>query len=621
LLLGALGLTAYTLGVMRKDAILYGLETSALLAQNFEDQLTSSIRATELAVIHLADSKSKTADWSQVQNNFVIALRGAPHVRSMSLLDESNRIIVSTNPDNLGLRVATDSYFPIIAGKQSALQIGLPWFGRDFSDAAPTNQQSAGNAPQSFVPVTQTVTVGGRQLLLLVALNPDYFVLHMLSRIEGKNGSASILRLDGTLLMDTDPASPIGSVRSFPDHPFHFNEVESHKFEINQGQGRYGLAAYSVSRLYPFAVVTVIDRDFALRNWSYEMKTVVGIVGPALLALTVLVFAFHRRQHALEEQRAKSARLEQVNAARVFSNSKEGILITSVDATIIDVNSAFEQISGYSRDEVIGRNPRMLRSGHHDHAFYKELWSHLLGQGFWRGEIRNRHKSGQVYVEEIVISAVRDEQGAIHQFVGQFSDVSERKQTEERVRQLAFFDPLTHLHNRRLLEDRLRQNMVASKRDNFYCSVIFLDLDNFKPLNDLHGHAVGDLLLQEVGNRLLACVREIDTVARIGGDEFVVVLGKLNTDLTKATQEAMDLAEKVKTDLAAPYFLAANSTITGAETIEHRCSASVGLVMCKADELSLAEILKRADFAMYKAKEAGRNKVVLFDHFDGNLSP
>lgn len=299
--------------------------------------------------------------------------------------------------------------------------------------------------------------------------------------------------------------------------------------------------------------------------------------------------------------------------ASVFTHAQEGIVLTDVDGLIIDVNSAFTRITGYSREDVVGRNARLLHSGRHDSAFYNAMWRDLLDKGLWSGEIWNRRKSGEIYPEMLTISALRDAQGITRRYMAMFSDITQRKQMEEQVHQLAFYDALTGLPNRRLLEDRLKQVMVSSKRSGLYGALMFLDLDNFKPLNDAQGHAVGDLLLVEVASRLSACLREADTVARFGGDEFVVMLGELTRDEVSSTEQALYVAEKIRASVAAPYYLAVMREGQEETIVEHRCSVSIGMVMFINHSASLAEILKWADMAMYQAKDAGRNLVRMYE--------
>ncbi|EKE17821.1 MAG: diguanylate cyclase/phosphodiesterase with PAS/PAC sensor(s) [uncultured bacterium] len=602
-------LTGYTLWLLRADAIKSGLQISALLSRSFSDHLTQSIHVTEMAGVNRIASDERQLDARQVQKDFISILQNSPYLRSISLLDNSGRIVTSSTPANIGLLVSTDHYFPVTHGAQSVLRIGQPWAGRDFIDGTESSQQHPVATPDSFIPAIQSIEVNGGQMTLLIAINPDYFRHHILKQLAATSGDVEVLRLDGVLLMSTNPQARAGTRRGHAGYLRQINEVESGEFEQAQGDGSHALSAFRVSTLYPFVVITNIQREYALQNWCYEIKTILGIVGPALLALTVLAIAFYRRHSQLEAQRAKSARLQQINAAQVFTNSHEGILIAALDGTIIDANDAFVRITGYSRDELLGQKSSILKDGLQDEAFYAGIRSQLLEQGFWRGEILNRRKNGSIFTESLNISAIRDDQGVIRQYVAMISDISQRKEMEERVRQLAFYDPLTQLPNRRLLDDRLNQVMLASKRSGHFAALMFLDLDNFKPLNDAHGHSVGDLLLAEVGRRLTAAVREMDTVARFGGDEFVVLLGELGLDRAGSTEQARSIAEKIRLSLSAPYFLAIEPGNALTTTVEHHCSVSIGAVVFVNHQATQQEILKWADVAMYQAKEAGRNLI------------
>jgi diguanylate cyclase (GGDEF)-like protein/PAS domain S-box-containing protein len=295
-------------------------------------------------------------------------------------------------------------------------------------------------------------------------------------------------------------------------------------------------------------------------------------------------------------------------AASVFTHAHEGIIITDDNGCIIDVNEAVTRITGYSRSELLGQNPHLFSSGRHKQAFFTTLYDELFTQGYWHGEIWNRRKDGEVFTSMQTISALRDEHGQIYQYTSLLSDITERKQMEEQVRQLAFFDALTQLPNRRLLDDRLNQALLASTRNRRYGALMFLDLDNFKPLNDTYGHAVGDLLLIEVANRLKRCVREIDTVARFGGDEFVLILRDLTDDRATSQVQAASVAAKICSVLAAPYQLLSPE----AAPIEHRCTASIGVALFLDHHSNQDEILIWADTAMYAAKEGGRNQVKFY---------
>jgi diguanylate cyclase (GGDEF)-like protein/PAS domain S-box-containing protein len=295
-------------------------------------------------------------------------------------------------------------------------------------------------------------------------------------------------------------------------------------------------------------------------------------------------------------------------AAATFE-THDAIVITDAQANIIKVNHAFTTISGYQAEEVLGKNPRIMSSGRHDKAFFETVFRKVLQDGSWVGEIWDKKKDGEIYPRWMTITAVRDNDQNITQFVGIFSDITERKKNEELINKLAYYDPLTQLPNRRMLTDRLGQAMAANSRHGTYGAIMFMDLDKFKPLNDTHGHVAGDLLLIEVAQRINSCVRETDTVARFGGDEFVVMLSELNSDKTSSREEAVRLAEKIRSRLAATYFLKSqNNEMTGI-CIEHHCSSSIGVVLFNGSEPSQEAIFKQADEAMYQAKVEGRNLV------------
>lgn len=295
---------------------------------------------------------------------------------------------------------------------------------------------------------------------------------------------------------------------------------------------------------------------------------------------------------------------EEMRIAAITFETQEAIAITDSGATIIRVNQAFQDITGYSAEEVIGKNPRILQSGKHDAAFYQTMWSALNNTGKWSGEVWDKRKNGDIYPKFMTITAVYDDNGQVSNYVAVFTDISQRKQSEEKIHQLAFYDSLTQLPNRRLLLDRLRQAMAVSVRNGLYGALIFLDLDHFKTINDTQGHAVGDLLLIEVAIRLNASLREGDTVARLGGDEFVVVLEELSPQLDEAAKQAELVAEKIRSELSQPYAL---------NEYECHTTPSIGISLFRGHKESMEDLLKHADVAMYQAKTAGRNSIRFFD--------
>ena len=295
---------------------------------------------------------------------------------------------------------------------------------------------------------------------------------------------------------------------------------------------------------------------------------------------------------------------EQRIAAIAFE-SQEGIMITDEMGNIIRVNEAFTKITGYNPDEVIGKNPRILQSGRQDAAFYEAMWANINSKGAWEGEMWDRRKNGEIYPEHITITAVKDAYGIVTNFVATLFDISMNKQSEDTIKNLAFYDPLTELPNRRLLMDRLHQAIASSVRSDKQGAVMMIDLDNFKMLNDSHGHARGDLLLQQVGQRLTSSVRDGDTVARLGGDEFVVILEDLNHDPILAASQARDVGNKILVKLNQTYQLDAQ---------EYQNTPSMGITLLTHQQnIGADDLLKQADIAMYEAKKAGRNTLRFFN--------
>ncbi len=296
----------------------------------------------------------------------------------------------------------------------------------------------------------------------------------------------------------------------------------------------------------------------------------------------------------------KQAEDKQRLAATVFSHAREGILITSADGTILDVNQMFSQITGYGREEVVGKNPHLLSSGRHEKSFYAAMWRELTENGNWAGEIWNRRKDGTIYPEMLTVSAVRDPQGKTQQYVALFADITDIKNHECQLEHMAHYDVLTKLPNRALLADRLQQAMSQTARRKNIVTVCYLDLDGFKAVNDKHGHEVGDQLLIALATSMRQALRDTDTLARIGGDEFVAVL----LDLTDEESSVTTIERLIHT---------ACQPIQLGELIV-QVSASVGVTFYpQADAVDADQLLRQADHAMYQAKLGGKNRYCVFE--------
>jgi diguanylate cyclase (GGDEF)-like protein/PAS domain S-box-containing protein len=299
----------------------------------------------------------------------------------------------------------------------------------------------------------------------------------------------------------------------------------------------------------------------------------------------------------------KRAETELRIAATAFE-SQESMMITDASSVILRINRAFTESTGYTSEDAVGQTPRLLSSGRHTADFFQTMWQTIHRTGSWQGEVWDRRKNGEIYPKWLNISAVKDEHGVVTNYVGTHTDITERKLAQDKIEELAFFDPLTHLPNRTLLMDRLKQAMIVGNRNGSCGAAMFIDLDHFKTLNDTLGHDRGDLLLEIVAQRLTSSVREGDTVARLGGDEFVIVLENLSKDPQEAATQTKALGEKILVVLNQSYQLG---------TVEHHCTASMGATLFIGQETAIDDVLKQADLAMYKSKETGRNALHFFD--------
>ena len=405
-----------------------------------------------------------------------------------------------------------------------------------------------------------------------------------------------------------------GAAPSLPE----FYNAAIEQVQIGIGVGSCGTAAVTGERVVVSDITThpywIPYRELAASAglascWSQPIRGVGGkVLGtfamywraphePAQPDIDIIEQSANLASIAIERQQAL-ARLQL--AASVFGHAREGISITDVHGTIVDVNESFTRITGYSREEVIGKNPRILSSGRQDPAFYTAMWAALIEQGHWSGEVWNRRKNGEIIAELLTISAVRDAQGQTQQYVALFSDITSIKAHQSQLEHIAHFDALTHLPNRLLLADRLRQAMAQALRRSQHLAVAYLDLDGFKSINDNHGHNVGDQVLVTLAQRMKIALREGDSLARLGGDEFAAVL----IDLEGASS-CLPLLTRLLNAAAHPVQI-------GELTLQ--ASASIGVTFFpQRQDIDADQLLRQADQAMYQAKLAGKNRFQIFD--------
>ncbi|MDP1667325.1 MAG: EAL domain-containing protein [Methylobacter sp.] len=324
--------------------------------------------------------------------------------------------------------------------------------------------------------------------------------------------------------------------------------------------------------------------------WLRQIVSVVETDAEHCCVLRGFLIDITESKQAVEKQRL---------AQLVFDTIQEGIMITDADNCIEVVNPAFTKITGYTFDEVKGKNPRILSSELQNANFYAAFWQSLNDHGHWEGELWNRHKNGEIYAESTSISCVHDEAGKIKRYIAIFGDVTEKKQAEQKIHYQANYDHLTDLPNRQLFQDRLHSAVASAKRNNIQLALLFIDLDRFKEVNDSSGHTAGDKLLIQVAQRLNRCIRESDTLARLGGDEFVVILNNLSNN-----HAAEDIVRQMLRLLEKPFLLG--------DGINAAISASIGIALYPGDGENDTTLIQNADAAMYRVKETGRNGFEFF---------
>lgn len=365
-----------------------------------------------------------------------------------------------------------------------------------------------------------------------------------------------------------------------------------------ESQDEFGVFASAFNRMshnldsiYQHLETRVTERTQELEVLNQQIRT------------NLLVSRESQKKLQESEERSRQAMME-LQLQKLALDEHAIVSITDVKGTIIYVNERFCQISQYSREELVGQNHRMVNSGYHPKAFFKEMYRVVAHGDVWHNEVCNRAKDGSLYWLEMTCVPFKNESGKPYQYIAIRTDITAGKQSEQRIQQLAYYDPLTNLPNRRLLMERLHQSLSSNIRNDRHGAVVFIDLDNFKTLNDTQGHGMGDLLLIEVARRLKGCVRVEDTVARLGGDEFVLLLESMSTTHDEAGMHAARVAQKILHELNRPYQLGG---------YEHHSTPSIGIAMFCDNSAGLDELIKNADTAMYQAKTAGRNTVRFYD--------
>ena len=319
----------------------------------------------------------------------------------------------------------------------------------------------------------------------------------------------------------------------------------------------------------------------------------------AFLSSLGFLFLFLLKMIRKDEQHKR-----ELSIAACTFDSYEAITITDPEGNILKVNNGFTRITGYSQEEVLGKNPRVLKSFKHQAKFYKKMWDDIHGIGRWSSNIYNKRKNGEIYLERLTITAIKDENNEVIHYIGQFLDISELQAAQNKALHQANHDFLTGIANRKFLMKRLQEEFVKAKRHNFLHAFLFIDLDNFKHINDSYGHSVGDMLIKSVSQRLKENIREEDFLARISGDEFAILLLNIDEEETAAARIVRDISSKILDTLSTTFTLE-NKTIN--------ISSSIGIKLFPNEEKNAEEIIIHADTAMYRAKDLGKNQFIFFD--------
>lgn len=424
--LSALSFTAWRL---RQDALANAFVTASMHARNFAEHLTQTLQVIDLTAASL-DPGGEAIDPNELSRRLAVALRPAAYLRSISLIDASGRVVASSNIDNRGRQVPLSGFFPEAPVESTQVRIGAPWLGRDLHDGlASSPERPLAPEAASFIPVMRRIIGGEEPLWVLATINPDYFINHFLQLLPPGQGRAQILRYDDRLLLSSSLNDRPGATGMAGSVPKLLTQQDFGQLEQTLADGSEAITAYRGSSQFPVLIAVHLDPLHVLAGWRADMRRLLMVILPVLAALSVAGVLLWRRQRRYVSQQAELERQRRL-AASVFEASTNAVTLTTPGGDIISVNPAFETINGYAANEVVGRNPRLLSSGLHDAAFYRELWETLIATGHWQGEIVNRRKSGETYTGLLTINAVHDEAGALTHYVGVTADISERKRYE-----------------------------------------------------------------------------------------------------------------------------------------------------------------------------------------------
>jgi len=571
-------------------------------ARQREASISGSLRSINLMLGNIVTDLHDHPALSVVEQNRLLKgyMRQLPELRNLLIEDATGRVRAEAKETSIGMDASKREYFKhhLAAPGSDEFYISRPFTA--FSGVkATTVSRAVRDSQDHFVGV------------VVASLESVFFDEALKLSVYEPGVQSILINLDGDILNMVPASDLIGkNLQGGIAYTEHMNSGQATTRHFNKAKLEPVVKMSVFHNLpgAPLAVIVARDYDSVLAEWRRSLYS--HVAGFLLLAATALFLSLvaGRRQKSLlraQEQIAES----ELELRSIIETEPECVKQLDVDGTLLQMNRAgLDMIEADSLAQVRGQKVQQIVMPEYREAFKALTQRVFMGEsGKLVFEIQGL-KGGHRWLETHAVP-LRNPQGKITSLLGITRDITERKQMEDQVHQLAFHDPLTNLPNRRLLNDRLNQAMAASKRSACYGALMFLDLDNFKPLNDTHGHEVGDLLLIEAAERLKRCVREMDTVARFGGDEFVVIASELDTGESESVAQAGIIAEKIRSALSNPYRLTIKREGKADLSIEHRCTASIGVTLFINHESSQDDILKWADKAMYEAKEAGRNTI------------
>ncbi len=597
-----------------------------IVEANLRDQLRSTSNMLKSIRSDLPYLSAQKEGVALVNHRLESMSNVMPGVRTLLMLDATGTVSASNREELIGRNFREREYFRVAQqeGNPATLYVSPPF-------------KTALGVFAVNLSMAITDERGAFSGVIGATLDPGYFSTLLDSIRYAPDVRASIIHSDGTVFLNSPPLPGVDGMNLAKPGTF---------FTRHQASGQISslftgtvFATGDERMMHQRTVETnglTFDRPFVLAvsrdlptifvGWRADAYAQAGGFWLLVLIASSGLYLYHKRQRAydhltaiqeVERKRSDEAlRISEKRHRLVTDNAKDVIWTMAPDGAITYVSPSVEAMRGFTPAEAMQQTTEEILTPDSQAVslgYFTQLHTDLAAgrppQSF-RGELEYRCKDGATVWTEVMAQPILGADGAVVEILGVTRDISERKRADELVRELAYYDQLTGLANRMLLKDRLTQSMLSGERSGNYGALMFLDLDNFKPLNDQHGHGVGDLLLAEVATRLKSCVRQIDTVARFGGDEFVVLLDELAADKDHAHVQADLVVKKIRTVLASPYVFRLVAGDSGVpQTIEHRCTVSIGVTMFLGTERTGEEVLKCADLAMYQAKDSGRNRM------------